>query len=433
MNLRGIPMARMKIDTARTHVPITTRAGHEVLTSTAAEAARPTHRLARRMSRMSVSALREILKVTEQPEIISFAGGMPAPELFPVAELARAHAEMFREEGAAAMQYSRTEGWGPLRDWIAGRLRSRGVAASADLVLITSGSQQGIDLVAKAFLDAGDSVVVENPCYLAALQTFSGFEASFIPIDSDDDGMRVEQLERALEQSRPKLIYIVSDFHNPRGTSLSLSRREQLIGLSKRFGVPILEDDPYCELRYFGERRPPLAAMDEDGHVIYLSTFSKTLSPGMRLGWVAASREIIQALVIAKQATDLHTNTIQQRAAARLLAEFDYDAHIAALCSVYGERCTAMIEAIERYFPEQCRWTRPQGGLFLWVELPPTVRAEDLFEDSLREGVAFVPGAPFFADNPRHNFMRMNFSNRPPEVIEKGVKIIAGALKRRMV
>jgi 2-aminoadipate transaminase len=426
-------MARVKTDLAQSSGSILSYLERDIATPALVEAGGPAYRFASRMSRMSVSALREILKVTEQPEIISFAGGMPAPELFPVAELARAHADVFSEEGAAAMQYSRTEGWKPLRDWIATRLRKRGIEAEADRVLITSGSQQGIDLVAKAFLDAGDSVVVENPCYLAALQAFSGFEATFIPVDSDDEGMRIEQVESALKQSCPKLIYIVSDFHNPKGTSLSLSRRKQLIDLSSRFSVPILEDDPYGELRYFGQPQPPLAAMDKDGLVIYLSTFSKTLSPGMRLGWVAASKEIIQALVIAKQATDLHTNTIEQRAAARLLADFDYDGHVAELCSVYGERCAAMIEAIENCFPEQCCSTRPQGGLFLWVELPANIRSEDLFEDALRNGVAFVPGTPFFADKPRHNYARLNFSNRPPDVIKKGIEIIANALKRRMI
>lgn len=426
-------MARLKTDLARPSGSILSYLEQNVPAPAPVETGRPAYRFASRMSRMSVSALREILKVTEQPEIISFAGGMPAPEMFPVAELARAHAAVFSEEGAAAMQYSRTEGWTPLRDWIANRLSKRGIESEAERVLITSGSQQGIDLVGKAFLDAGDSVVVENPCYLAALQAFSGFEANFIPVDSDDEGMRVEQVESALTRSRPKLIYIVSDFHNPKGTSLSLSRRKQLIDLSSRFGVPIVEDDPYGELRYFGQRMPPLAAMDKDKLVIYLSTFSKTLSPGMRLGWVAAPREIIQALVIAKQATDLHTNTIEQRAAARLLADFDYDAHVAELCSVYGERCKAMIEAIENCFPEQCRWTRPQGGLFLWVELPAIIRSEDLFEDVLGSGVAFVPGTPFFADKPRHNYVRLNFSNRPPEVIKKGIEIIASVLKRRMI
>ncbi|HYP30125.1 MAG TPA: PLP-dependent aminotransferase family protein [Blastocatellia bacterium] len=374
---------------------------------------------------MSASAVREILKVTEQPEIISFAGGLPAPELFPVEALAEAHKEVFASEGRSALQYSTSEGWKPLREWVARRSRSRGLRADADNVLITSGSQQGIDLVAKIFLEAGDSVVVENPCYLAALQSFSGYEARLVGVESDDEGMRVEQVERALVESDPKLIYIVSEFSNPKGTSLSHERRARLVELSRRYRVPIVEDDPYSELRYRGEPCAPIASLDGEGLVIYLSTFSKTLSPGMRVGWMVASKELIQTLVIAKQATDLHTSTIQQRAVAKLLETFDYDGHISELNRVYGARCRAMLESLESRFPSGTRWTHPEGGLFLWVELPEVVRGEALLEAALRRKVAFVPGAPFFASDPRHNFIRLNFSNQSPEMIEEGVKRLA--------
>jgi len=390
------------------------------------------YRFASRMSRMPVSAIREILKVTEQPEVISFAGGLPAPELFPVAAIAQAHADVFADEGPAALQYSTTEGWRPLREWIARRMKTRGIAATADRVLITTGSQQGIDLVGKVFIERGDAVVVENPCYLAALQAFSGYEASFISIDSDDEGIRVDQLENALKHSSARLIYIVSEFSNPKGTTLPRERREKLIELSARYRVPILEDNPYSELRYTGERLQPLAALDTDGLVIHISTFSKTLSPGMRLGWLIASEEILQAVVVAKQAADLHTSTIEQRAAARLLESFDYDGHVAHLCKVYGKRCQAMLSAMERYFPAEARWTRPEGGLFLWVELPERLSAEELFEEALAERVAFVPGTSFFACDRKLNFMRLNFSNQKPEMIEAGIRRIAGVLKRRL-
>jgi 2-aminoadipate transaminase len=383
------------------------------------------------MSNMSVSAVREILKVTERPEIISFAGGLPAPELFPVSEIARAHAQVFAEEGAAALQYSTTEGWRPLREWIAARMRGRGVAADADRVLITSGSQQGIDLVGKVFLERGDRIVVENPCYLAALQAFSAYEASPVPVESDDEGMCVDQIEQALTD-RPKLIYIVSEFSNPKGTSLSAARRRQLIDLSLRYGVPILEDNPYGELRYAGVAPEPLAALDREGLVIHIGTFSKTISPGMRIGWLTAAEPIFKQVVIAKQAADLHTCTVEQRAAARLLRDFDYDGHVSHLCLVYGERCNMMRDAIERHFPSETRWTKPDGGLFLWVELPETVSADEVFADSLREQVAFVPGASFFAGKQPTNFMRLNFSNQTPDRIEEGIKRIAAVLKRRM-
>ena len=388
---------------------------------------------ARRLSGMGVSAIREILKVTERPEVISFAGGLPAPEVFPVEALARAHAEVFAEEGAQACQYGTTEGWRPLREWIAARMRKRGIAgADASRVLVTSGSQQGIDLVAKIFLDPGDPVIVENPCYLAALQVFKGFEAEIVAVGSDGDGMRVGEVERAIERAprRPKFIYVVSQFHNPKGTTLSPARRRLLLEVARRHGVPVVEDDPYGELRYRGAPVPPLAALDDGGLVIYLSTFSKTLSPGMRVGWAHASSEVFGALVRAKQAADLHTNTIQQRAAARLLASFDFDAHVERIKSVYGARRDAMLAALGEHFPPEASWTRPDGGLFLWVELPAAASAEGLFEEAIRERVAFVPGAPFFAADARHNFMRLNFSNSTTEMIEEGVRRLGNILRR---
>jgi 2-aminoadipate transaminase len=384
------------------------------------------------MSHMGVSQVREILKVTEQLEIISFAGGLPAPELFPVEAIAEAHKEVFAEEGPQAMQYSTTEGVRPLRQWIAHRVAEREIITNPDGVLITTGSQQAIDLVAKIFVDPGDEVIVENPCYLTALQSFNGFEARFVAVESDDDGMRTDQVEAALQRSRAKLIYVVSEFSNPKGTSLSAERREHLVELARRYQVPILEDDPYSELRYMGTRPLPLAAYDKDGWVIRASTFSKTLSPGLRIGWVTAADEIIQELVIAKQAADLHTSTIEQRATARLLKTFDYDGHIANLRKVYGERCVTMRNAIEAHFPAETKWTRPEGGLFLWVELPETINAREVFEEALKEKVAFVTGEAFFASAPRHNFIRLNFSNQQPEMIDEGIRRIAKVLKRRL-
>jgi 2-aminoadipate transaminase len=386
---------------------------------------------ARRLSRMGVSAIREILKVTEQPEVISFAGGLPAPEVFPVGALANAYREVFAAVGAQACQYSTTEGWLPLRDWIARRMRQRGINhAAPERVLVTNGSQQGIDLVAKIFLEPGDSVVVENPCYLAALQVFKGFEANLVTVGSDNDGMRVAEVERAIMAAprRPKFIYVVSQFHNPKGTTLTLERRHILLDIARRYRVPILEDDPYGELRYLGAPLPPLAAMDTDGLVIYLSTFSKTLSPGMRIGWTHSSEEIFRALVRAKQAADLHTNTIQQHAAATLLATFDFDAHVERIKSVYGERRNVMVAALAEYFPDTAQWTRPEGGLFLWVELPEGVCAEELFEKAIKERVAFVPGTSFFAAAARRNFMRLNFSNCSPSLIDEGIRRLGNLL-----
>jgi 2-aminoadipate transaminase len=402
------------------------------LAETTGRQSKQSYRFAKRMSRIGVSAVREILKVTERPEIISFAGGLPAPELFPVAAIAEAHAEVFAANGSAALQYSTTEGWLPLREWIARRMMSQGIETNPDNILITSGSQQGIDLVAKAFLEKGDRVIVENPCYIAALQVFNAYEAECVALESDDEGMRLENLERTILEAKPKLIYLVADFHNPKGTSLSLERRKKLIEISRRYALPILEDNPYGELRYRGEPLPKLAAFDKDGLVIHLSTFSKTLSPGLRIGWVVAASEIIYELNIGKQASDLHTSTIAQRAAARALETFDYDAHIDDLCRVYGERCDAMIAAIEEHFPAQTRWTRPQGGLFLWVELPEKVHGSDLLEVALRERVAFVPGAPFFTTAGRENFIRLNFSNSNPERIVEGISRLGKVIARQI-
>jgi 2-aminoadipate transaminase len=398
------------------------------MTAAASLPAPPPFPLAQRMSRMKASAVREILKVAERPDVLSFAGGLPAPELFPVEAIAQAHAEVLADEGRAALQYSTTEGFGPLREWICSHLGERGLHAAADQVLITSGSQQGIDLVAKVLLDPGDVVVVEDPSYLAALQTFSGYEASFAVVGSDDDGMRVEELERLVAGRKPKLIYLVPNFQNPKGTTLSLERRHALVRFAQRHRILILEDNPYGELRFRGEHLPSLAALDDEGVVLHLGTFSKTLAPGLRIGWAVGPRELIRALTVAKQATDLHTATLTQRATARLLSLFDYDANLDRLRAVYGERCLAMLASLEKHMPAGTRWTQPDGGMFLWVELPRGMSADALFPLALDKRVAFVPGSPFFAAEPRVEFMRLNYSNRPPELIEEGMRRLGAVI-----
>lgn len=380
---------------------------------------------------MPPSAVREILKVAEQPDVLSFAGGLPAPELFPIEAIAEAHADVLAHEGRAALQYSTTEGFGPLREWVAARMAKRGIRVPADQVLITNGSQQGIDLVARVLLDPGDVVAVESPSYLAALQTFAGCEASFAPVASDDDGMVIEDLARVLATKNPKLVYLVPEFQNPKGTTLAKERRAAMVELCRAHRVPILEDNPYGELRFRGEAPPPLAALDHD-IVIHLGTFSKTLAPGMRLGWLVGSKEIVRAVTIAKQAADLHTATLAQRAAARLLTTFDYDAHLATLRVTYGERCVAMLHAIERHMPAGTRWTKPDGGLFIWAELPNGLRADDIFADALKEKVAFVPGSAFFPDAPRYETMRLNYSNRPSDMIEEGIARLGRVVARRL-
>ncbi len=380
---------------------------------------------------MPPSAVREILKVAEQPDVLSFAGGLPAPELFPIEAIAEAHAAVLAREGRAALQYSTTEGFGPLREWVAARMAKRGIRVPADQVLITNGSQQGIDLVARVLLDPGDVVAVESPSYLAALQTFAGCEASFAPVASDDDGMVIEDLARVLATKNPKLVYLVPEFQNPKGTTLAKERRAAMVEMCRAHKVPILEDNPYGELRFRGEAPPALAALDHD-IVVHLGTFSKTLAPGMRLGWLVGSKEIVRAVTIAKQAADLHTATLAQRAAAQLLTTFDYDAHLATLRVTYGERCVAMLHAIERHMPAGTRWTKPEGGLFIWAELPNGLRADDIFADALKEKVAFVPGSAFFPDAPRYETMRLNYSNRPADMIEEGIARLGRVVARRL-
>ncbi len=381
----------------------------------------PSVRFARRMEGMKPSAVREILKVADHPDILSFAGGLPAPELFPVAEIAAAHAAVLATDGAASLQYSVTEGYGPLRDWIAVRLGGRGIATTREDVLVTTGSQQGIDLVAKVLLDPGDVVVVENPSYLAALQVFAGAEAELDVVGSDDDGMRVDELEALLARRTVKLIYIVADFNNPKGTTLSVARRLELVALAARHGVIILEDDPYGELRFRGVRPPSLAALDEAGVVLQLGTFSKTLAPGLRIGWLTGAPELIRACTTAKQAADLHSGNLSQRATAKLLETFDYDGHLDRIRAVYGARCEDLLGALTRHLPTGSKWTRPDGGLFVWVELPPELDADQLLAAAVQHKVAFVPGRPFFAKAPRANTLRLNFSNRGRDQIELGM------------
>lgn len=396
------------------------------------ESAQSPFRFATRLGRIKASAVREILKVTEQPEVVSFAGGLPAPELFPVEALAQAHAAVFASEGPAALQYSTTEGFPPLRAWVAERLGRRGVRCDADDVLITAGSQQGIDLVAKVLLDPGDLVLVERPTYLAALQTFDSYEATFASVASDDAGIVVDDLARALRERQPKLLYLVPEFQNPSGVTLAADRRAAVLRLCAEHHVPVVEDFAYGELRYRGVAPPPLAALDDAGLCVHLGTFSKTLAPGLRIGWAVAPRALARKLAVAKQAVDLHSSTISQRAVAHLLRSFDYDGHLAGLRRTYGERCQAMLGALERHFPAGARWTRPEGGLFVWVQLPGGLAAEGVLDDALRDHVAFVPGAPFFATDVRHDFLRLNFSNRTPDVIEDGVARIGLAITRRL-
>ena len=390
--------------------------------------------LAGRMAGVPPSAVREILKVAERPDILSFAGGLPAPELFPVEAIAAAHAQVLRDAGGSALQYSTTEGFGPLRAWIAEHLQHRGIAARADQLLITSGSQQGLDLVARVFLDPGDVVLVESPTYLAAIQMFAAYQVRLVPVPSDDDGMQVERLEALITAHRPKLIYLVPSFQNPQGTTLPQARRARLVEIAAAHRVAVLEDDPYGELAFTGPPPRPIAAASP-GNVLYLGTFSKTLAPGLRIGWLWGDAAVVRKATIAKQAADLHTATLAQHATATLLATFDYAGHVARICEVYAERCQTMLGALTDHLPAGCRWVAPTGGMFVWLQLPAGLDAGALFAAAIARKVAFGPGNAFFVGEARHDFVRLNFSNQPPLSIVEGMRrfgqVVAAAIAAR--
>lgn len=357
-------------------------------------------RLATRCARLKPSAIRQILKVTASPDVISFAGGLPAPELFPLQDIGRAAEETLRDDGAAAMQYGPTEGYLPLREWVCAHLLATvKLQVSPDCVLITQGSQQGLDLVAKVLLDPGDRVLVENPSYVGALQAFGSYEAELVGIPSDEHGMRAEELRRVLKNStpRPKFLYLIPNFHNPTGTSLSGGRRKEIVDLASAYGVPVIEDDPYEQMRYSGEPWPALAAMPGAPDRLYLGTASKILCPGLRIAWLvvpekrgmgfppmdsyhglearATSDSIYERLVSAKQASDLHTSSFAQRVVWRYVRQAGvFDAHVQRLRAAYACRRDAMLRALERHMPEGCRWTRPDRGIVYLGRSPPANR-----------------------------------------------------------
>ncbi|MFZ5652259.1 MAG: PLP-dependent aminotransferase family protein [Bacillota bacterium] len=384
-----------------------------------------------RVSLMKSSAIREILKVTESPGVISFAGGLPAPELFPLKEMRKVFSEVM-EGDPSVLQYSATEGYQPLRRHISGGMAKNGITAGPDQILLTNGSQQALDLLAKIFIDPGDVVAVESPGYLGALQVFSGYQARFAGLASDDGGLVVESMERVLREHSPKLIYLTPTFSNPTGVTMAADRRQRVVDLLEKYRVPLIEDDPYSQLRYMGDPVPPLKALDRCGQVIYLSTFSKTIAPGFRLGWIAAGPEVIERLVLAKQGADLHTGTLVQRVVHRYLTSCDTGRHIEKIKSEYLLRRNTMISAMEKLFPGDVKWTRPEGGMFLWVTLPRHMDSLPLLEEAVARKVAFVPGSPFFHDESGHNHMRLNFSNSTPPQIEEGVERLGSLLSRRV-
>lgn len=386
---------------------------------------------AERMSNIKASEIREILKVTQRPEIISFAGGLPAPELFPVEEIKEVNRLVLEEDGESTLQYTTTEGYDPLRRWCANRMNERlGTSFDYDNVLITHGSQQALDLSGKVFLNKGDIVLCESPTYLAAISAFKAYECDFIEVPTDDHGMITGELENLLKTTENvKLIYAIPEFQNPTGRTWSTERRKALAELAVKYNVIVLEDNPYGELRFEGETLPSIKSFDKSGHVLCLGTFSKIFCPGYRIGWIAGNKEIIKKYVLVKQCTDLQCNTIAQRDIAKYLEIYDIDKHIEKIREVYRERRNLAIRTMEKEFPSEVKFTKPQGGLFMWVELPKEINARHILEKCLERNVAFVPGGSFFPNGGNENTFRINFSNMPNDRIVEGIKYIGEVLR----
>ena len=400
-------------------------------------------RFALRTRGMTSSAIRELLKLTADPGILSFGGGLPAPEVFPSAAIAAASQRVLAEHGTAALQYGTTEGYPPLRELLARHMARYGIRVTPDNILITAGSQQALDLIGKLFLNAGDHVLTEQPTYLGALQAWNAYQAQYLPVPLDDDGMQMDGLEEALRHG-PKFLYVLPNFQNPGGVTLARERRHRLVELASHYGAPIVEDDPYGQLRYEGDHLPPLVHLDAQLHgrnggrrpfrggVIYLGTLSKVLAPGLRVGWVVAPEEVVARMVQMKQGMDLHTSTFAQMVAWETARGGFLDRHVRTIRTVYAERRNAMLAALERHMPPGVRWTRPQGGLFLWLTLPPGQDSEALLADALREKVAFVPGRSFFPNGGGERTLRLNFSYCRPELIHEGMRRLGSVLARRL-
>ncbi len=385
---------------------------------------------ASRMGTIPKSFVREILKVTQDPEVISFAGGLPNPRFFPVREIAEAAAHVLARTDGSALQYGTTEGYAPLRDYIAQRYRqNEGLDVTADEILITNGSQQGLDLIGKVFINQQDDIAIERPGYLGAIQAFAVYEPRFHPVPLLADGVDIDRLTGILRAHRVKFFHTVINFQNPSGVSYSEGKRSTLAEILKEHDTIVIEDDPYKELRFEGAPKPSMRHR-LDGNAILLGSFSKSVAPGLRLGWVCAKRETMEKLVVAKQASDLHSNSFCQRMLHRYLVSHDIDRHITTIRTAYKRQKDAMLAAIEAHFPAETSFTRPEGGMFVWVTLPDRLSALELFEHAVREKVAFVPGTPFFVDGGGTHNMRLNFSNADEDKIEEGMARLGQIIKK---
>ncbi len=401
-------------------------------------------RYSRRLEWMTTSAIRDILKFAQAPDTISMAGGWPDAALFPIEQIAEICQHALHTMPQESLQYGLTDGLPALREALADHMTLSGMPAKVENIVITSGTQQGLDLMGRIFVDEGDIVLVENPTFLGALQSFKAYGARFVAVPADDDGADMAHLERLIAETRPKFMYLLPTFQNPTGITYTLERRREVLALAEAAGVPILEDDPYGALRFEGDHLPTLLSLDlarlgvntpteTSGNVIYMSSFSKTLSPGLRIAWAVCPPEIAQQFVMAKQGSDLHTSALAQTIALEFLQRGWLPPQVQRIRATYLERRNAMVEALEEHFPPEVRFTRPQGGLFLWVTLPKGMDAVPLLQEAVQQKVAFVPGGPFHVDGTGQNTLRLSFASVPPDRIREGVRRLSVVVKRHLV
>ena len=381
-----------------------------------------------RISDVPKSFIREILKVAVDDAVLSFAGGLPNRALFPVDELKKATDRVYEKYGASALQYTNSEGLPALRQQISDRYKKRlGLNIPIEQILITSGSQQGLDLLAKTFLNEGDEVLIEEPGYLGAIQAFSVYRSKFVTVPVDDNGIHLVALDKALRENNPKVLYTVPNFQNPSGISYSEENRRAVADRLRNQPLYLIEDDPYGDLRYSGAQKSSFAELIPEKSIL-LGSFSKTVVPSFRLGWVVAPETIYEKLLIAKQASDLHSNFFSQCIVSEYLEQGGFEEHLECIRATYGKQRDAMVEAVQRYFPKNVEFTRPEGGMFLWVTLPEGISSMKLFHLAIENKVAFVPGQPFYIDKEETNTLRLNFSNASGEEIEEGMKRLGKAL-----
>ena len=387
-----------------------------------------------RMENVKASEIRELLALTAKPEIISFAGGLPAPELFPVEQMDAAIEAVMKENGRAALQYGTTEGLPRLRQQIADRLAAKNnIHTDIANIIPTAGSQQGLDFAARLFVNPGDVVIMESPSYLGAINAFIQSQPNFVEIPTDEDGMIMEELDKVLAATpNVKMIYVIPDFQNPSGRTWPLERRRKFMEIINKYEIPVLEDNPYGELRYEGEYLPALKSMDTKGLVIYLGTFSKILAPGLRLCWIVANDEYIRKFNLIAQGAVLQTSTFSIAAVSKFIDMYDLDAHVEKIRQVYKHRCALMVESMDQYFPKEVSFTRPNGGLFTWAELPDYIDTKEMATQALEQKVAYVPGASFFPNGGNDHCMRLNYSCMPDERIVEGIKRLSNVIKANL-